>query len=434
MTGMRNVILAAMTMVLMVSAAWSAEREVVDRIVAVVGDEVILGSELASQIQWQVFQTEQQPRTQAELEKLQKEVIEEMVSDRLFLIAAKQDTSIQLREEEIDAALNERVASVANNFPSHDAFLAAIEAEGMTLRDLRRKFRSEVQNQLLKQRFIQRKLWEVNISRHEVEQFYRQFQDSLPSQPEAVKLAHILLSVAPSSQVEDSVRARAEELRRRIMEGADFATISAQHSSMGAGAGGGDLGFVSRGDVVDEFARAAFNLQVGDISGIVRTQYGFHIIKCEGVREDQRHLRHVLLAVQPTPEDTARVMGLADSLMTAIRQGASFEETAKVFSADDDTRAEGGELGWFAINNMPPEFQEAVAGWRTPGELRGPIKTQFGIHILKLLEYQPPKEFTLKEDYDRIKELARQDKTGEIVDEWIKELKDETYIRYYLDI
>lgn len=424
------------TLVLLISAgtASSAEREVVDRIVAVVGDEVILGSELASQIQAQVFQSRQQPRTQSELEELQERVIEEMVSDRLFLIAAKRDTSIQVREEEIETALNERVAAVAGNFPSHDAFLQALEAEGLTLRELRRKFRSEVQNQLLKQRFIQRKLWEVNISRHEVEQFYEQFKDSLPSQPEAVKLAHILLSVAPSSDVEDSVKAKAEELRRRILEGADFAAISAQHSSMGAGAGGGDLGYVSREDVVDEFARAAFNLREGDVSGVVRTQYGFHIIKCEGVRGEQRHLRHVLLAVQPTSQDTARVMGLADSLMTAIRQGADFEETAKVFSADDDTRAEGGELGWFAIENMPPEFQEAVAGWTTPGELRGPVKTQFGIHILKLLEYQPSKEFTLEEDYDRIKELARQDKTGEMVDEWIEELKEKTYIRYYLEI
>ncbi len=431
---MRGVILILMVSLLIAAPAWSAEREVVDRIVAVVGDEVILGSELASQIQWQIFQTEQQPRNQSELEKLQKQVIEEMVSDRLFLIAAKRDTSIQLREEEVNAALNERVATVADNFPSHDAFLAALEAEGLTLRDLRRRFRSEVQNQLLKQRFIQRKLWDVNISRHEVEQFYRQFKDSLPSQPEAVKLAHILLSVAPSSKIEDSVRARAEELRRQILGGADFATISARHSSMGAGAAGGDLGFVAREDVVAEFARAAFSLQVGDISGVVRTQYGFHIIKCEGIRDDRRHLRHVLLAVEPTQKDTARVLGLADSLVTAIREGASFEETAKVFSADDDTRAQGGELGWFAINNMPPQFQQAVAGWRTPGEVRGPIETQFGIHILKLLDYQPPKVFTLEEDYDRIKELARQDKTGEIVDEWIEDLKDETYIRYYLDI
>jgi peptidyl-prolyl cis-trans isomerase SurA len=431
---MHKIIVTALSVLLIAGTALTAEREVVDRIVAVVGDEVILGSELASQVQWQVFQSEKQPRTQSELEELQKQIIEEMVSDRLFLIAAKQDTTIELRKEEIEAALSERIAAVVENFPSHDAFLAALEAEGLTLRDLRRRFRSEVQNQLLKQRFIQRKLWDVSISRHEVEQFYKEFEDSLPSQPEAVKLAHILLSVAPSSEAEDSVRARAKELRSKILGGADFATISARHSSMGAGAGGGDLGYVSREDVVDEFARAAFNLQVGDISGVVRTQYGFHIIKCEDIRGEERHLRHLLLAVEPTAQDTARVMGLADSLMTAIRQGADFEETAKIFSADDDTRAEGGELGWFAIENMPPEFQEAVVGWDTPGELRGPVKTQFGIHILKLLDYQPPKEFTLEDDYDRIKELARQDKTGEMVDEWIEELKDETYIRYYLDI
>ncbi len=418
---------------LVIAAQAHAQRETVDRIIAVVGDEIILASELASQIQFTVFQGGEEPKSEQELQELRNQIMEQMVSDRLFLIAARKDTSIAVRSEEIDGALDERIASVVSNFPTHDAFLAALETEEMTLRDLRRRFRGEVENQMLKQRFIQSKLYSVSVSRHEVEQFFERFRDSIPAQPEGVKLAHVLLAVEPSSGVEDSVRQLATELRQRILDGADFATISAQYSSLGAGANGGDLGYVSRDDVVDEFARAAFGLEVGSISGVVRTQFGFHVIKCEGKQDDRAWLRHVLLAIQPTAADTVRVRHLADSLIQVARDGTRFEELAKAYSDDDETRAQGGELGWFATAQMPTEFAEVVNGWQTADEIRGPVTSRFGMHILKLLEYQPEKDYTIAEDFDRLKELARQDKTGLLVDDWIAKLKSTTHIEYRWD-
>lgn len=427
-------IITVMLAVLLVAASIAVgQREVVDRIIAIVGDEVILASELGSQVQWYVFQSEQQPQTQAEIEALQLKILDQMASDRLFLIAAKDDTSITVRPEEIDQSLNERIAAITANFPSHDDFLQALADEGLSLRDLKRKFRSEVENQLLKQRFVQRRLHSVSVSRREVETFFEVFKDSIPDQPEAVKLGHILLPIVPSSEAEDSVKALAEQLRKEILDGGDFAAISTQHSSLGAGANGGDLGYVSASDVVEEFARAAFQLDVGDISGVVRTEFGYHIIRCEEKRGEQAHLRHVLLAVNPSAADTSRAAGLADSLIGAIQTGESFEESAKIFSIDDETRAKGGELGWFALIDLPPEFQTYVVGWHTVDELRGPVVSQFGLHILKLLEYQPTHSFSLEDDFDRIKELARQDKTGRIVDEWVEDLKKTTYIKYQLE-
>lgn len=415
------------------SSAVHAQRETVDKIVAVVGDQIVLASELAGQIQFIALQSGRQPRSEREVEEFQDEVLNQMISDQLFLIAARRDTTISVRDDEVEMALDERVATISKNFPTEQAFLDALAAEGITLRELRKRFKSEVKNQILKQRFIQKKLSSVSISRHEVEQFYNEFRDSIPVQPEATKLAHVLLSIQPSTKVEDSVRQRTTELRQEILNGADFADISREYSSLGAGADGGDLGWISREDVVDEFARAAFLLQTGDISGVVRSPFGFHVIKCEGKRDDKLKLRHLLLAVPPTAEDTSRVVQLADSLVQSLRDGASFEETAKIFSADNETRAQGGELGWFALANLPPEFASAIAGWKTPGEYRGPITTQYGVHIFKLLEYQAEKEYTLEDDFDSLKELARQDKTGRLVDKWIGQIKDETYIDNRLD-
>ncbi len=413
-------------------ASHSAEREKVDRIAAVVGKEIILASEIAQQLQMNALQTGKRPKNDSELVKMQKDVLEQMISEQLFLAEANKDTTIKVRPEEVDQAVDEQIAKVAARYGTNDRFTDALAAEGLTLRDLKKRYRADIENQMKKQRLIQNKLSDVSVSKHEVEEFYQKFKDSIPNQPEGVKLAHILITIKASSAVEDSVKALATSLRQRIIEGADFGSISAQYSSMGAGANGGDLGFVSREDVVPEFARAAFALSPGEISGVVRTQFGYHIIKCEGSQDNRLRLRHVLLAVVPSAQDTARAMQLADSLLQAARGGADFKDMAKTFSDDNNTRAQGGELGWFALGELPAEFDTAVTGWKNPGEFKGPIKSQYGLHILKLLEYQPPKQYTLDGDYDKIKEMARQDKTGRLVDKWLAEIRARTFVEYRL--
>lgn len=419
--------------VLLLVGSAVAQRETADRIVAVVGDQVILASELANQLQLVALQAGMRPKNEAELQKMQKDLLDQMVSDRIFLIAAQKDTSIAVRDAEIEAALDEQVMRISQNFNSYDEFEQALANEGLTVRELKKRNHADIENQLLKQRYIQRKLYSVSISRHEVEEFYRKFADSIPKQPEAVKLAHILLTYQPSVRVDDSVKQLAAELRQRILDGADFAVIASRNSSGDAGANGGELGYVSRDDVVPEFARAAFNLSEGDISGVVRTPFGYHVIKCEGKKGDKLKLRHLLLEVVPSHDDTVKTLQLADSLLQAARNGDDFQMMAKIFSADDDTRAQGGELGWFATAQLPADFVGTVVGWTTPGDYRGPVKTSFGLHLLKLLDYQPEKTFTIEADYDRIKEMARQDKTGQVVDEWLADLKTKTYIKYSLE-
>lgn len=425
--------LIAIMVVLGVTTGSFAQRETIDKIAVVVGDEVILASELAGQIQLAAFNTRERPKTEKEIQAFQKRVLEQMISDRLFLMEAKKDTSIEVRRDEVEQALDNQIAQVISNFPSEDEFLEALAEEGMTLRDLERQYFDDIQNNMLRQRYIQKKLYNVSVSRYEVEQFYDEFRDSIPKQPEGVKLAHILLDIKPSKEVEDSVYVLGVELRQRILDGTDMAAIAQEHSSFGAGANGGDLGYIGQDDVVPEFARAAFKLTTGDVSGVIRTQFGYHVIKCEGQRGDKLRLRHVLLGVEAEAADTARSLALADSLINEIHAGADFAELAKAFSGDDDSRAQGGELGWFALTQLPEAFRTEVVGWTTPGEIKGPIASKFGIHIVKLLDYQKEKILSLDSDFDQIKELARQDKTGKIVDEWIAEIKERTYVDYRLD-
>ena len=427
----RSTIVSACLLCLVASPT-RAEREIVDEIIAVVGDTVVLGSEVANQMRMFLLQNNRQLASEDEARKLQNDILEQMINDHLLLAAAKLDTSIVIRDEEVDAALDDHIARISKNFPSMDQFEQALTAEGLTLRDLRKQYRDDAKSTLLKQRFIQKKLYNVSVSRHEVEAFFTRYKDSIPSQPEASKLAHILLRVTASKAVEDSVRDLAVTLRQRILDGADFATISSRYSSLGAGANGGDLGYISREDVVPEFARAAFNLGVDEMSGVIRTQSGYHIIRCEGKEEPRLHLRHVLLAVTPTAEDTARLNHLADSLVGAIAKGSDFAELAKAFSEDTDSRANGGELGWFTAKDLPEDLADDVAGWSTVGEIRGPIVSTQGTHILKLLYYTPAKALDIVADFDRIKEMAREEKTGRLVETWISGLRQKAYVEVHL--
>lgn len=409
------------------------ERQTLDRIIAIVGKEAILASELAGQMQIYSLQTGRKPNSEQEVIALRDRLLDEMVTDLLFLQEARKDTSIKVRDEEIDQAVNEYIQRAIQRMGSEEKFNEALAAENLTIRGLEKRYRPDIEKQLLKQRLIQKRLMTISISKHEVEEFYAKFKDSLPTQPEAVRLAHILLRITPSQRVEDSVKALATKLRQRIIGGADFATISSQYSSMGAGVNGGDIGYVAREDVVPEFARAAFALGVNEISGVVRTEFGYHIIRNEGKQENRLRLRHVLLAVEPSAADTTAVYQLADSLLREARGGASFEELAKTFSDDNNTRATGGEIGWLAVNEMPAAFADAVAGWSEVGSYKGPVTSQDGIHIFKLLEHTPAKTYTIENDYDQIKELARQDKTGRSVDKWLADIKKKSFIVYQLE-
>ncbi|MEW5924097.1 MAG: peptidylprolyl isomerase [Candidatus Zixiibacteriota bacterium] len=420
-----TVILLAVIL-LSVSGLFAAEP--IERIIAVVGVEPITASELAAQIQLYIIQTNERPQSQEELEQLQNNILNQMISERLFLIEARKDTLIRVTPEEIENALNEHIARIASQFDTEEAFLDQIAKEGMTLREYRKRLRPEVENQLYKQRLINSKLSQISISRQEVFDFYDKFKDSIPEQPEAVKLAHILVTFQPSGGSEDSVKQLAEKVRQQALAGVDFPTLAAQYSDGPTALTGGDLGFISAEDVVPEFGRVAFNLRPGDISAPVRTEFGIHIIKCEEVSGNQAHLRHILFQVIPTAADSLLSYKLVDSLLNEIKNGTDFRELAKVYSADDDSRKAGGELGWFAIRDLPPSFAQALEKMPNINDVYGPALTEYGLHILKKLDRKEGGSLNPENDFDNIREMARQSKTGEYVDRWLEEMKEKTFV------
>jgi len=409
-----------------VALCGTSGAEIVERIVAVVGDRIILASELANQVQMYLMSQGQSAKNM-DIDKVSNGILTDMVNDALILSAAKDDTSITVSDAEITNGLNEHIASLASRFPSEEVFVEQLRQEGYTKRSLEKRYRPEIRDQLLKQKIINRKLSSVNLSRQEVEQFYHDKKDSLPERPSNVRLAHILIKYKVSQHTEDSVREMAEAAREKALEGEDFAQIALKFADMSPGVVGGRIGIVRSNEVVPEFGRAAFNLQPGAISGTIRTEYGWHIIKSHARYTDSADVSQILFPVAPSHADSVLARQKVDSLYKELLNGADFPELAKANSDDDASRGTGGELDVMTLDQIRPEFVEPLSSMEID-DISTPIESALGFHILKLISREDSRPLDLTEDYEVIRNIARQEKTNRLVEDWVAELKKRIYV------
>ena len=274
---------------------------------------------------------------------------------------------------------------------------------------------------------MMRRLAGVRVSSGEVKRFYEANKDSLPEKPAGVRLAHILLDTQPGQATGDSLLQYIGLIRQKAIEGEDFALLAKAYSDDPSSTEGGDLGWFSRGEMVPEFEEAAFGLQPGQISDVVETQFGFHVIRGTGRKGDKVRVSHILIRVAPSEADIARKFILADSLYQLLIDGMDFGELAKTYSDDENSRDSGGELGWYAANDLLPEFIDALTDLEL-GQVSKPILSEFGYHLIKLEGKRPSSPIDLDEDYDTLEEMAKRDKTRRQIDEWLNRISAELYI------
>lgn len=407
--------------------ACPATAEVLEEPIAIVGDRIILRSEWEAQTALFAMQTKRELSEPAVRDTIGRMMLEQLINDQLILLVAERDTTLKIEASAIDAALEDHIADMRRRFATEDEFRAALARESLTERDLRVRFRRDVENQLLKQRLIQKKLAEVNVSNGEVREFYNTYKDSLPSQPAAIKLSHVLLTVAVTPATVEAVRARITGILAEIEGGLDFAEAARKYSEDPTAAAGGDLGWLNKGDLVGPFEDAAFQLTPGQISGVVRTEVGLHLIQCIERDPQRARVRHVFLSLAPSAADTTAVIARADSVATAAKAGSDFCALAQTYSQDKESQKNCGELGWYPIEEMFPEFKAALET-STAGDVVGPVKTQFGWHVLKVLDRRTNRSLDISEDWDRIKDVARQEKTNKVVTNWLSEIRRETFV------
>jgi peptidyl-prolyl cis-trans isomerase SurA len=405
---------------------FSFAQQVLDRIIAVVGDQIILESELNTQVEMYVAQMQISLKTQKERDKLKKQLLEQMLNDKLLLIASEKDTLIQVTDKEVDEALQKQMNKIKSEFTDEE-FEAQLEAEGLTEIELKKKYREQIKNQLMIDRLVASKLQKVSVSTKEVRDFFEIYQDSIPDQPEAVKLSHLLLEIKTSQGTLDSLKSKSERVLEFAKSGKDFAQLASLYSDDPTSQQGGDLGFFRRGDMIPKFEEMAFSLQTGEISDVIQTEFGYHIIKVEEKQGDRVHARHILFLIRPSKQDSMRTQQLADSLYNQLLGGADFGEVAKQFSVDEESRKMGGELGWYPVEQMTPEFKQGIQELQM-GEISSPLKSPAGIHILKVLDRREQRKLSLEEDWDTIKDMVRRKKTNQLVLQWVEKLRQDIYV------
>jgi peptidyl-prolyl cis-trans isomerase SurA len=247
---------------------------------------------------------------------------------------------------------------------------------------------------------------------------------------ETVDISHILKLVQPSEQAQQEAFERIVELKKKIDAGADFGELASQYSEDPASAKrNGDLGMISRGDFVPEFEAAAFSLNDGEISDIVQTTFGFHIIKMIERRGEKIRTQHILIRVMPTENDEQRIVSELAELREQIQNGADFSELALTHSDDENVSQDQGHLGTFEVSKMVvPEFKEVIAGLNS-GEISEPFKTEFGYHIVRLEDRKQSRTFSLEDDWQTIEEFALNQKMEMEYRDWIAELKKDVPIQ-----
>jgi peptidyl-prolyl cis-trans isomerase SurA len=262
-----------------------------------------------------------------------------------------------------------------------------------------------------------------------VENFYKTYKDSIPEMKETVVISHILKNVTPSQEAQQEAFAKISEIKKRLDNGEDFEELARKYSQDPASAKkGGDLGMISRGDFVTEFETAAFALNDGEISDIVQTQFGYHIIQMIERRGEKIRTRHILIMVAPTDKDEQRTIAQLNEIREKALAGQPFDSLAVLYSDDENVTKDRGLLGTFQPDQLIiPEFKKVVNSLKE-GEISEPFKTDYGYHIVKLEKKESARDISLEKDWQKIHDLAYNFKMEKEYRKWIEALKEEVPI------
>ncbi len=409
--------------VIVAMSAFAASAQTLDRIVAVVGNEMILESELNAQTQFFVTTN----KVDANSPGLREQVLQSMVNEKLILAKAIED-SVTVSEDEVtqqlDAVIQQRVQSAGSESKLEELY-------GMPISRIKREFRDEMKKNLLAQKLQQQRFSGSQIGRLEVEEFYRTFKDSLGDVPAEVELAHIFVKPKFDQAAKQEARKKMSLLLDSLKAGVPFEDIAKRHSQdPGSADQGGDLGFVRRGLFVKEFETAAFSLKEKEISGIVETDFGLHIIQLLERRGDAVHPRHILLRIERTRAGDDSTIAFLKALRTRILLGERIAELAQKYSEDKETASIGGSLGVLEFEQLPKDMYAAVSPLKE-GEVSEPTKipvgNQYGYSIVLLKRKIPAHKASLEQDYKRIETVAANYKRQKDYAAWVEDLKKSIY-------
>jgi len=424
--------LIAVLAALAVPLSASAQRiALVDRIVAVVDKDVVTLSELKDQ----VGATERQLRRES-VPLPEPGILERQVLERLVLLKAQlqlaRDSGIRVDEVQVDRAI-ERIAE--NNKMTLAGFRQALERDGVAFE----RFRNEVREQVILTRLREREVDDrIQVSESEID-LYLEERKNAPEEGVEYHIAHILIRVPEQASPErlEAARTRAEKVRAEARAGGDFAKLAAGYSDGPDALRGGDIGWRERDRLPELFTEAVKTLAPADVSEVLRSPAGFHVLKLldrrgaggKDATVTQTHARHILVRTNEAVSEADARQRLA-VLRERIEGSADFAELARL-NSQDGSAALGGDLGWLHPGDTVPEFERAMDAI-APGELSQPVKTPFGWHLIQVLERRKA-DMSVERRRLEARVALRARKADEAYQEWLRQLRDRTFIELRLE-
>lgn len=401
-----------------------------DRIVAVVENDIIMQSELETKLRTVVGQMQQQGIQLPSSSILETQVLERMILITIQLQRAE-ETGIRVDDE----TLNRTISNIAaENKVSLSQFRDILEKDGFNYEQFRENIRNEIIISRLRQRQVDNR---ISISSKEIDNALSNMEFQGKTETE-YQLSHILISLpeAPTPDEGEQARLVATKVLEDLKAGQDFAMMASTYSDGQRALEGGDLGWRKKNEIPTLFSTQIASMEKGDISDLIKSSSGFHIVKLADVRSSEKHIitqtnaRHILIKLDElTTADDAWVR--LDQLKTRIEGGDDFAVLARSHSDDTVSAADGGNLGWSSPGRMVPKFEEVMDQLEI-GEISQPFDTQFGWHLLQVLDRR---EHDDTENVRRTKasETIRRRKSEEAHQNWLRHLRDEAYVEYRLN-
>ena len=406
-----------------------AAPKLLDKIVVVVNDDVITQTMLDNRVNDFRKQLELSQLSRIDPKTLSKQVLERMIRDTIQIQKAKQ-FGITVDDLMLNRML-ERLAQ-SNNL-TLDGFRDAIESQGISYARFREQTRQELIINQLQQRVVASK---INVSDQEVKQYIEQ-NESSGSANAAFHLRHILIATPETASPEDlaSAKKKAESVYKKIKHGSKFEDMAIKYSSGRNALKGGDLGKRKVNELPQLFVEAVKGLSPGETSKPVKSASGFHLLQLVSSSNDhvmvqQTNARHILIRTGGEVDDDQARKKLLE-IKKKIEDGKSFAELASEFSEDPTTKVKGGDLGWYSPGEFVPTFED-VADSLEINQISEPFKTQFGWHILEVMERrQHDQGKTNKENQAR--NAIKKRKIDEELRLWLRRIRDEAYVEFIDD-
>lgn len=397
----------------------SAAPELLDRIVAVVDDQIVLWSELNLRTQLTLQEQGRNPMylTDAELAAERRRVLEGMV-DELVVIKKAEKDSIQADPAMVEEQLESEFGRIRSNIGEAE-LSRMLQRSGMSERQLKQRYRKQIRHRLLFEQMVSDLAYRQFITRRDVEAFRDSFSTTLPPK---VSISQINLKVTPADSVLDRARAQVALIEAELDAGRDFAAVARQFSEDPGSVGeGGNLGCFSPGSLMPEFERAAFNLRPGERSEAVLTPFGFHLILLHERREREMCASHILVRARTSESDQERVRDRLLDLRRRAQAGEDFAQLARDHSEDPSSARQGGLWRIMDRSAIEPWLEPHIAGLGL-GDVSQPFFLEDGGHILKI-----------NDDYATLESLVREELVSTRMEQLIDDYRGEIHVEERLD-